>query len=93
MVKTIKISDENYVWLTKLAGKLQNDWGQPVSIDSAISYVHKSKDVTDLAGSWQLSEKQVHKTTTELKDRWKSWTGRYLVKNPQQLQPAQSQQK
>ena len=80
MVKTIKISDENYVWLTKLAGKLQQDWGEPVSMDSALSYTYKSRELGDLAGKWQVSEKQVQKTTTELKDRWKSWTGRYLVK-------------
>lgn len=83
MVKTIKISDENYVWLTKVAGKLQNEWGQPVSLDGALSSIHKSRDLADLAGAWQLSEKQVHKTTTELRERWKSWTGRYLVKASQ----------
>lgn len=86
MVKTIKISDENYIWLTKLAGKLQQEWGEPVSIDSALSYSYRSHDLSELAGKWQLSEKQVHKTTTELKDRWKSWTERYLVKSQQPQQ-------
>lgn len=78
MVKTIKISDENYVWLTKIAGKLQHETGCPVSIDAAVTSLYKSRTITELAGSWKESEKQVLGTTKELKDRWKLWRLRYI---------------
>ena len=78
MVKTIKISDENYVWLTKIAGKLQHENGHLVSIDAALTSLHKSRNITELAGSWKESEKQISGTTKELKDRWKLWRLRYI---------------
>jgi tRNA(fMet)-specific endonuclease VapC len=78
MVKTIKISDENYKWISVIAGKLQQEHGEPVSIDRALSYVHKSKELTDLAGSWKLPEKQIKKTHKDLKDRWATYVKEYL---------------
>ncbi len=78
MVKTIKISDENYVWLTKLAGRIQNEQGMPMSIDSALTYVHKSQSLADLAGSWHLTEKQAKKTDQTIKENWKTWGLRYI---------------
>jgi predicted CopG family antitoxin len=78
MVKTIKISDENYDWLTKLAGKLQHDHGIPMSIDRALLYLHKSKNVSELAGTWQIADKQVNKTKDNIKESWKTWGLRYL---------------
>lgn len=84
MVKTIKISDGNYVWLTKIAGKLQQETGRPVSIDAAVTSLHKSRNISELAGSWKESEKHISGTTKELKDRWKLWRLRYI---PQKIEP------
>ncbi len=84
MVKTIKISDENYVWLTKYAGKIQTNTGQPISIDAALSYVKKSRELSTLAGAWKLPEKEVKKTTTVITDRLKAWPLRYLHKKEEQ---------
>lgn len=78
MVKTIKISDENYVWLTRVAGKLQQERGYPVSIDIALTSLRKGKSITELAGSWKGTEKQIAQTTKEIKDRWKLWRLRYM---------------
>lgn len=78
MVKTIKVSDENYIWLTKLAGRLQTEHGSPMSIDNALAYVHKSQHVTELAGSWHLAEKQSKKTADSIKESWKTWGLRYI---------------
>ncbi|MFA6889184.1 MAG: hypothetical protein WC254_06840 [Candidatus Woesearchaeota archaeon] len=78
MVKTIKISDENYVWLTKLAGKLQHEHAMPMSIDNALTYAHKSREISELAGSWHLTEKQAKKTDNDIKENWKAWGLRYL---------------
>ncbi len=78
MVKTIKISDENYIRLTKLAGKLQSEWGSPVSIDTAVAYMQKSKDITEFAGSWLGAEKQTQKTVDGIGERWRTWGVNYL---------------
>jgi hypothetical protein len=78
MVKTIKISDENYTWISKIAGKLQLEHGEPVSIDRALLYLHKSKLLTDLAGSWKVSDRQSKKTHKDLKDRWSTYVKEYL---------------
>ncbi|PIN79608.1 hypothetical protein COV16_03320 [Candidatus Woesearchaeota archaeon CG10_big_fil_rev_8_21_14_0_10_34_8] len=80
MVKTIKISDENYSWISKIAGKLQQEHGEPVSIDRALSYVHKSKELTELAGAWHMPDKEAKKVKTELKDRWAAYLKQYLAK-------------
>ncbi len=80
MTKTVKISDENYHWLSQLAGKLQQERQAPVSLDQALSFVHKSKALTDLAGTWHVQEKEVKKTTSELRDRWATYVRHYLAK-------------
>ncbi len=80
MVKTIKISDENYQWLSKMAGKLQVHLSEPVSIDRSLSYLHKSKNLTELAGSWQFPEKFAKKSHKDLRDRWATYVRQYLSK-------------
>jgi len=83
MVKTVKISDENYMWISKIAGKLQQDYGEPVSIDRALLYVHKSRELSQLAGSWSTPVQEVKKTTADLKDRWATYVRQYLDKKKQ----------
>lgn len=78
MVKTIKISDENYLRLTRLAGKLQQGWGMPVSIDGALEFMQKSREISEFAGAWQGTEKQTQKTVQGIKDRWRTWGLDYL---------------
>ena len=78
MVKTIKISDENYGKLTKLAGRLQNEWGVSVSIDAALEFMQKSKEISEFAGAWQGTEKQTQKTAEGIKERWRTWGLNYL---------------
>ncbi|MDP7141401.1 MAG: hypothetical protein QGH19_01760 [Candidatus Woesearchaeota archaeon] len=72
-MKSIKISDENYRTLTKLAGSLQTEIGAPVSIDFAITYIQKKDRLSDLAGSLKMSDKEVEAFTEELKKGWKRW--------------------
>ena len=57
--KTIKISKENYEWLLKIASRLQPSYGRPVSFDETINSLKskKKKKLSDLAGSWKISNK------------------------------------
>ena len=74
MTKAIKISDENYKWLRKLAGNLQADSGTHVSIDEAIGHLKEQKSkISDLAGLWALNEKETKEMFNDLRKGWKSW--------------------
>ena len=70
--KTIKISEETYRWLIQLSGEMQKDLGRPVSIDRALRKLRSGK-VSDLAGSWEMSDEEVHKMFKKLSGGWRKW--------------------
>ena len=70
--KTIKISEDNYRWLVELSGEIQKELGKPVSIDKALKTLHKGK-LSDLAGSWKMSDKEANKISKNLSEGWKKW--------------------
>ncbi len=73
MSKTIKIRDENYSLLAKLAGRLQTVSGRPVSIDDALSQLLGKEDIMNLAGSWDLSDKEAETLKKEIEELWSEW--------------------
>ncbi len=70
--KTIKISEETYRRLVELAGKLQAERGEPVSIEDAIRYLLK-REISDLAGSWDVTDEEVEEIRRSLRERWSAW--------------------
>ena len=42
--KTIKIKEENYRWLLKIASDIQKKMGKPVSFDEALTEIKNKKD-------------------------------------------------
>lgn len=73
MAISVKISEENYRMLCSLSGRLQEKFGKPVSINEAISYLEKGGKLSDLAGSWKISEREVNEMNQSLKRGWKKW--------------------
>jgi len=71
---SIKISEENYGRLCDLSGRLRTKLHRPVSINEAINHLYKKGRLSDLAGSWKMSDKEVEKFTDNLKKGWKKWT-------------------
>ncbi len=76
--KTIKISKENYVWLLKLAAQIQKDSGKLASFDSALSKIRnedrkEEKKLSDLAGSWKMSDEEAKKFLKDARKGWKKW--------------------
>lgn len=71
---SIKISEENYRRLCSLSGKLREELGKPVSINEAIGSLYKKGKISDLAGIWKISNKEVEEFTGNLKKGWKKWT-------------------
>jgi len=75
--KTIKISKETYARLSEIAGELQMRLKRPVSLDETVQYLitlkGKGVKITDLAGSWDVSEKEVEEIKSSLTEAWKKW--------------------
>jgi len=75
--KTIKISKEMYARLSEIAGELQIKAKRPVSLDEALKYLISQRDrgikITDLAGSWEVSEEEIAEIKASLSEGWKKW--------------------
>lgn len=72
VTKTIKISEENYKWLVELSGEMQKELGKPISLDKALKMLHKGR-LSELAGSWKMSDKEAEKIRNNLSEGWKKW--------------------
>ena len=73
MLKSVKIMEKNYKWLVKIAGELQRQRGRPVSIDDAISWLQNKGNITELAGSWKMSDKEYAELIQKIKSEWRKW--------------------
>lgn len=76
ITKTVKLSEDNYNWLCEVAGTAQAEEKRMVSIDDALSKVRKSftGKLSDLGGSWKMSDKAAEELMRELRRDWKRWT-------------------
>jgi hypothetical protein len=74
--KAVKISNENYRWLCEVAGTIQASEGRTVSIDEAVSSMRKkvAGKLSDLAGTWKLSDEEAGKLFKDLRRGWDKWT-------------------
>ncbi|MBI4148526.1 hypothetical protein HY490_04505 [Candidatus Woesearchaeota archaeon] len=72
-LKAVKVSDENYRWLSTVAGELQQQRQAPVSIDEALNTIRRGKNVSELAGTWKMSEDEAKRIEADLKKTWKQW--------------------
>jgi len=76
-VKTVKISKETYAKLSEIAGELQMKLKRPVSLDEAVRHLITLKGrgvrITDLAGSWDVSEDEVAEIKASLREAWRKW--------------------
>ena len=70
---SIKISEDNYRMLSSLSGKLRERLQKPVSINDAISYLYKRGKISDLAGAWNMGDKEAEDFMAGLREGWKRW--------------------
>lgn len=73
MTISVKISEENYKMLNALSGRLRTKFHRPVSINEAISHLNNNKKLSDLAGAWKMSDKEVDELKKSLKKGWNKW--------------------
>jgi len=75
--KTVKLSKETYTKLSEIAGELQMRLKRPVSLDEAMKYLitlrGKGAKITDLAGSWDISDAELAEIKASLTEAWKRW--------------------
>jgi len=75
--KSIKVGKETYAELSEIAGELQLKLKRPVSIDEAIKHLTKRRKkgvkISDLAGSWKISDKEAEEIKTSIDAAWEKW--------------------
>jgi len=75
--KTIKVSKETYAELSEIAGELQLKLKRPVSLEEAIKQLTKLRKkgtkISDLAGSWKISDKETEEIKSAIDEAWKNW--------------------
>lgn len=76
--KTIKISEENYRWLSSVAGELQSAKGKPVSLDAALTFIHRQKNIMKLAGKSTRTDEEIKEANNVIKRGWETWNKKYV---------------
>ena len=75
--KAIKVSKETYAKLCEVAGELQVKLRRPVSIEEAMKDLIKRKEkgrkISDLAGSWNITDAEFKEIKTSIDESWKKW--------------------
>ncbi len=75
-MKSIKISDETYSELFRIAGEIQTETRYPISVDETLKRILRAKGpvkISDLAGTWDVSDAEMAKMTSSLRKRWRAW--------------------
>jgi hypothetical protein len=76
-VKAIKVSKETYAKLSEIAGELQVKLRRPVSIEEAMKDLikrrEKGRKISDLAGSWNITETEFTQIKTAINETWQKW--------------------
>ena len=80
MSKTVRIDDEAYTLLSEYAGRLQAKLKRPVSMNEAIKHMARQQNepqrISDLAGSWKVSDEEAAEIKESLRRAWETWTPR-----------------
>lgn len=75
--KSIKVSKDTYAELSQIAGELQLKLKRPVSIEEAIRHLTKRRKkgvkISDLAGSWKMSDKEAEEIKASIDSAWEKW--------------------
>ena len=76
-LKAVKISKETYSELSAIAGELQIKRKRPVSMDEAMKYLirrsRRGKKISDLAGSWSMSDSDAEEVKGSIAKAWETW--------------------
>lgn len=76
-LKAVKVSTETYAELSAVAGELQVKLKRPVSIEEAMKHLinrkKKGTKISDLAGSWDLTDEELTEIKASINKAWEEW--------------------
>lgn len=72
---SIRVNDELYRELNKVAGELRMELGRPVSMEDVLSQLLKSRRLkpSDFAGAWKITDGEVEDIMKGLRGFWSRW--------------------
>jgi hypothetical protein len=77
VARSVRVEERTYRRLSQTSGSLQAILGRPVSLDEAIWHLLKGAReegrISDLAGSWDMSDSELRETKRVLTEGWKRW--------------------
>lgn len=74
----MKISDETYQRLNRLAESLGSATDQPASMDAAIAHLLDNQlpartSATDFEGAWEMDDEEAKEIARSLDEMWATW--------------------
>jgi len=77
LARSVRVEERTYRRLSQASGRLQAMLGRPVSLDEAIwSLLRGTREegrISDLSGSWDMSEVEAREVERVLREGWKRW--------------------
>ena len=70
---TVKVDDETYEELNRIAGELRAARGRPVAIDEVIRDLLKRRRPSDFVGSWRMTDEEEAEIFGALQKLWSKW--------------------
>ena len=70
---TVKVDEETYAELNRIAGDMRASRGRPVPIDEVIRELLSKRKASEYIGSWKMSDEEEERVFGELRAAWKKW--------------------
>ena len=70
---TVKVDEETYEELNRIAGELRAAIGRPVAIDEVIRDLLKRRRPSDFVGSWKMGDEEEAEIFGGLQKLWCKW--------------------
>lgn len=72
---SIRVSDDLYRELNRVAGQLRTELGHPISMEEVLEHLLKSRRLkpSDFTGAWKMSDRELGEFMKSLKEFWASW--------------------
>jgi len=70
---TVKVDQDTYEELNRIAGELRTARGRPIAIDEVIKDLLMRRRPSDFVGSWKMSDAEEAEIFGALQKLWSKW--------------------
>src|SRR5207253_11350736 len=72
---TIRVSEDIYKEVNRVAGRLRQESGHPVSMDDVLELHIKTRGLklSDFQGAWKIADSEAEDLFKSLRKRWSHW--------------------